>query len=159
MPQSEFVRVIRRKEVIALAFGAMIGWSWVALSGAWIAEAGSAGAILAFALGGIAIILVAAAAILVTAFLKYRRVSSEKRMLAMMERMGLDPELARYGDNDSVIQAVRGQCRKCQSEALCDRWLAGEESGDNDFCPNAQIFSYLKSRVRAVPPGAQAAAQ
>jgi amino acid transporter len=56
--QSEFVRVIRRKEVIALAFGAMIGWSWVALSGGWIAEAGSAGAILAFALGGIAIILV-----------------------------------------------------------------------------------------------------
>ena len=58
MSQSEFVRVIRRKEVIALAFGAMIGWSWVALSGAWIDEAGSAGAILAFALGGIAIILV-----------------------------------------------------------------------------------------------------
>ena len=58
MSRSEFVRVIRRKEVIALAFGAMIGWSWVALSGTWIAEAGSAGAILAFAFGGIVILLV-----------------------------------------------------------------------------------------------------
>jgi APA family basic amino acid/polyamine antiporter len=53
-----FVRVIRRKEVITLAFGAMIGWSWVALSGGWIETAGSVGAMLAFAGGGIAVILV-----------------------------------------------------------------------------------------------------
>ncbi len=31
MPDGHFVRVIKRKEVLALAFGAMIGWSWVAL--------------------------------------------------------------------------------------------------------------------------------
>ncbi|MDX1405979.1 MAG: amino acid permease [Woeseiaceae bacterium] len=58
MPQGQLLRVVRRREVLALAFGAMIGWSWVALSGTWIAEAGSVGAMLAFAIGGIAVILV-----------------------------------------------------------------------------------------------------
>ncbi len=58
MSDSSFIRVIRRKEVLTLAFGAMIGWSWVALSGGWIAEAGSVGAMLAFAIGGIAVMLV-----------------------------------------------------------------------------------------------------
>jgi APA family basic amino acid/polyamine antiporter len=54
----QFIRVIRRKEILALAFGAMIGWSWVALTGTWIATAGSVGAMLAFAVGGVAVILV-----------------------------------------------------------------------------------------------------
>lgn len=58
MSESGFVRVIKRKEVLTLAFGAMIGWSWVALSGGWIESAGSVGAILAFAAGGVAVILV-----------------------------------------------------------------------------------------------------
>ena len=58
MSDSSFVRVIRRKEVITLAFGAMIGWSWVALSGGWIETAGSVGAMLAFAAGGFAVVLV-----------------------------------------------------------------------------------------------------
>jgi len=53
-----FARVIQRKEVLTLAFGAMIGWSWVALTGNWIAEAGSLGAISGFLVGGIAIIFV-----------------------------------------------------------------------------------------------------
>jgi amino acid transporter len=54
----QFIRVIKRKEILALAFGAMIGWSWVALTGNWIATAGSVGAMLAFVAGGIAVILV-----------------------------------------------------------------------------------------------------
>ena len=58
MSGGQFVRVIRRREVLALAFGAMIGWSWVALTGNWIDRAGSVGAMLAFILGGIAVILV-----------------------------------------------------------------------------------------------------
>jgi amino acid transporter len=53
-----FVRVIRRKEVLSLAFGAMIGWSWVALTGNWIAGAGSVGAMLAFLIGGVAVVFV-----------------------------------------------------------------------------------------------------
>ncbi len=56
--QGKFVRSIRRKEVLALSFGAMIGWSWVALTGTWIAGAGAAGAMLAFAAGGIVVIFV-----------------------------------------------------------------------------------------------------
>jgi amino acid transporter len=58
MTGGQFVRVIRRREVVALAFGAMVGWSWVALTGDWIERAGSAGAMLAFMLGGIAVVLV-----------------------------------------------------------------------------------------------------
>lgn len=54
----QFIRVIRQKEVLALSFGAMIGWSWVALTGNWIGGAGSAGAMLAFALGGVVVIFV-----------------------------------------------------------------------------------------------------
>jgi amino acid transporter len=58
MVEGQFVRVIRRREVVALAFGAMIGWSWVALTGTWIGAAGSLGAMLAFAIGGIAVVFV-----------------------------------------------------------------------------------------------------
>lgn len=58
MQQGRFVRVVTGKEIVALAFGAMIGWSWVALTGNWIAGAGSLGAILAFLLGGTAVIFV-----------------------------------------------------------------------------------------------------
>ena len=58
MAEGHFIRVIKRKEVLTLAFGAMIGWSWVALTGGWISEAGSLGAITAFAIGGVTVILV-----------------------------------------------------------------------------------------------------
>ena len=57
-PQTRFLRVLGRKEVLALAFGAMIGWSWVVLSGTWIDSAGTVGAILAFLLGGAAMLLI-----------------------------------------------------------------------------------------------------
>ena len=53
-----FIRVIKRRETLALAFGAMVGWSWVALTGDWIGGAGSAGAVLAFVVGGIAVTFV-----------------------------------------------------------------------------------------------------
>jgi APA family basic amino acid/polyamine antiporter len=46
------IRVLKRREVLALAFGAMIGWSWVALAGTWLQSAGSLGAITAFVVGG-----------------------------------------------------------------------------------------------------------
>lgn len=53
-----FLRVLGRREVLALAFGAMIGWSWVVLSGTWITSAGTLGAIIAFLLGGGAMLLI-----------------------------------------------------------------------------------------------------
>jgi amino acid transporter len=53
--QGHLIRVLRRREVLALAFGAMIGWSWVALAGIWLESAGSVGAITAFVIGGVVI--------------------------------------------------------------------------------------------------------
>jgi amino acid transporter len=53
-----FKRVLKNKDVLALAFGAMIGWGWVVLTGGWIETAGSLGAILAFLLGGFAVVLI-----------------------------------------------------------------------------------------------------
>ncbi|MDH3491066.1 MAG: amino acid permease [Gammaproteobacteria bacterium] len=54
----KFIRVINSRQVFALAFGAMIGWSWVALTGLWINNAGPVGAMLAFLGGGAALIFV-----------------------------------------------------------------------------------------------------
>lgn len=51
-------RVLLGKDILALAFGAMIGWGWIVMTGTWIQSAGSLGAITAFVVGGIAIILV-----------------------------------------------------------------------------------------------------
>jgi len=42
----QFDKVLRQRHVIALAFGAMIGWSWVLMSGLWIGRAGTLGAVL-----------------------------------------------------------------------------------------------------------------
>jgi magnesium-transporting ATPase (P-type) len=57
MAQGKFVRVVSQPQLLALAFGAMVGWSWVALSGTWIAGAGSLGAMFAFLVGGTALVL------------------------------------------------------------------------------------------------------
>lgn len=54
----QFLKLLGNKDVLALAFGAMIGWGWVVTTGIWINEAGSLGAILAFLIGGIMVIFV-----------------------------------------------------------------------------------------------------
>jgi APA family basic amino acid/polyamine antiporter len=51
-------RVLKLRDVLALSFGAMIGWSWVALTGTWISQAGAAGAAMACLLGGVAMVLI-----------------------------------------------------------------------------------------------------
>ena len=56
--EGSFVRLLGRRDVLALAFGAMIGWSWVVLTGTWIVSAGTLGAVTAFLVGGIVIILI-----------------------------------------------------------------------------------------------------
>ncbi|MGD8418137.1 MAG: APC family permease, partial [Pseudomonadales bacterium] len=56
--QPHFDRVLRNREVITLAFGAMIGWSWVLMTGFWVHEAGSMGTLIAFGGGGLAIALI-----------------------------------------------------------------------------------------------------
>ncbi|MDR1788169.1 MAG: APC family permease [Treponema sp.] len=58
MAESKFKKVLNRWDIFSLAFGAMIGWSWVILSGDWIKGAGTLGAILAFVVGGIMVLFV-----------------------------------------------------------------------------------------------------
>ncbi|MCJ7714996.1 MAG: amino acid permease, partial [Anaerolineales bacterium] len=55
---NNFERVLGTKDILALAFGAMIGWGWVILTGAWIQQAGTLGAMIAFGIGGTMIIFV-----------------------------------------------------------------------------------------------------
>jgi len=53
-----FAKVLKAPEVITLSFGAMIGWSWVLLTGVWLTSAGTLGTLIAFAVGGLAITLI-----------------------------------------------------------------------------------------------------
>lgn len=47
-----FKKSLSTVDIIALTFGAMVGWGWVVLAGGWVASAGLWGAVLAFLLGG-----------------------------------------------------------------------------------------------------------
>lgn len=44
--------------MLAVSFGAMIGFGWVVLTGEWLSAAGSLGAVLAFVLGGVLVLFV-----------------------------------------------------------------------------------------------------
>lgn len=58
MNDSKFIKILGNRDVLALAFGAMIGWGWVVTTGLWINGAGSLGAILAFVIGGLLVVFV-----------------------------------------------------------------------------------------------------
>jgi hypothetical protein len=99
------------------------------------------------------VVLMAGATItLLVAIRKYMAAASERRMVTMLERVGLDPAIATSGKPNSVLECViaasmkemRQRCRACTTEDICERWLAGDEHGDNDFCPNAKMFDALK---------------
>ena len=55
---SNFTRVLGRWDVLAVAFGAMIGFGWIVLTGGFLEDAGTLGAALAFAIGGVIMALV-----------------------------------------------------------------------------------------------------
>lgn len=55
---TNFARVLGRWDVLAVAFGAMIGFGWVVLTGDFLQDAGPLGAALAFAVGGLVVGLV-----------------------------------------------------------------------------------------------------
>ena len=92
---------------------------------------------------GVAMIMVAVSVALVVWFSRYMTAASGRRMTHMLMRAGVDPEVAKQGDTEAIVQDVRSRCQRCRSEDLCDRWLAGKVEGDNSFCPNAQIFRLL----------------
>ena len=56
--QSEFNKVLTAKDMLVIAFGAMIGWGWVVSTGDWIGRGGVVGAALGFAIGGVMIFFV-----------------------------------------------------------------------------------------------------
>lgn len=50
---TSLLKVLGNWDVLALGFGAMIGFGWVVLTGDWLSSAGTAGAVLAMTAGGI----------------------------------------------------------------------------------------------------------
>ncbi|WP_435077265.1 APC family permease [Halococcus sp. AFM35] len=52
-------RVLSRWQLFAIGFGAIVGWGWIIQMGYWIDEAGPYGAMVAFAIGGVLVLLVA----------------------------------------------------------------------------------------------------
>lgn len=53
-----FKRVLNTRDVIMVAFGAMIDWGWVVSSGQWIQTGGAIGTAIAFCIGGLMVYLV-----------------------------------------------------------------------------------------------------
>jgi len=85
-----------------------------------------------------ATIMVAAVVALVFAYRRYLAMQSERRMLGMLTTLGLDPTIATSGDIETIMGEVRERCRHCGAEDKCERWLKGEEEGENDFCPSSR---------------------
>jgi len=77
--------------------------------------------------------------------------ATARRMMRMMDRAGLHvATLARIDPpTRDLIVAARRSCRRCRTEAMCERWCAGEVEGDNGFCPNARAFRALAGDPRA----------
>jgi len=92
----------------------------------------------------VAVVMVAVAIAIVFGFRRYLAMNSERRMRAMLQSVGLDPEIASIGGIETIMKEVRQRCRACTSEDVCERWLDGEIQGDNDFCPNAKVFEKFR---------------
>lgn len=92
---------------------------------------------------GLALFMLVVGGALLVWFWRYRAAASQRRMTQMLERAGVAPEIVRRGDVEAIIKDVRSRCRTCDSEDLCERWLAGKVEGGNEFCPNAEVFRGL----------------
>lgn len=57
--QGSYDKVLNKGDILALAFGAMIGWMWVWTTGTWILAAGVGGAVLAILCGALIVTFVA----------------------------------------------------------------------------------------------------
>ena len=93
---------------------------------------------------GVALFMVAVSVALIGWFARSLASASGRRTMHMLTRAGVDPEVARRGDAEALMQDVQRRCRRCMAEDLCDRWLAGKVDGDETFCPNAQLFRLLR---------------
>ena len=80
---------------------------------------------------------------LVVGYRVYLNRNSERRMLSMVDSLGLDTDIAANAELGTIMGEVRQRCRACTAEDVCERWLRGDEEGDNAFCPNARVFEIL----------------
>ena len=87
-----------------------------------------------------AVLTVALSVGLVVWFWRDLAAASDRRTMNMLASAGVG--YVPPGDG-ATMQDVRRRCRRCSSEGLCERWLAGSVGGDNSFCPNAQVFRKL----------------
>ncbi|WP_306059164.1 APC family permease [Natronococcus wangiae] len=55
---NQFERILTKKDLFVLAFGAMIGWGWIIQTGFWIDEAGVSGSVLGFVVGAVMVCVV-----------------------------------------------------------------------------------------------------
>ncbi len=97
----------------------------------------------------VAVIMVTVSIGMVVWFKRYLAAASTSRMTDMMMRLALDPAIGTYGDprTKAIMKAVRQRCRKCQTEDVCERWLAGKAEGGNTFCPNVRTFRVLARKI------------
>ena len=56
--ETKMVKSFSTKDILAMAFGTMIGWGWIMLSGKWAADAGMMGAIGAYLVGAVLCIFI-----------------------------------------------------------------------------------------------------
>ncbi|SEV80590.1 APC family permease [Natrinema salifodinae] len=54
----QFERILTKKDLFVLAFGAMIGWGWIIQTGFWLDEAGVGGSVLGFVVGAVMVCIV-----------------------------------------------------------------------------------------------------
>ena len=101
---------------------------------------------------GLVVFMLAVGGAFLVWYWKYRAAGSQRRMTQMLTRAGVAPEVINRGDVEAIIKDVRRRCRTCNSEDLCERWLAGKVEGENDFCPNEQIFRGLARANEPVAP-------
>ena len=92
----------------------------------------------------VGVAMIGVAMLLVVAIRAYMAAASERRMTSMLERLGIDPVIAATADNAQIVKEIRQRCHTCATEDVCERWLSGEVKGDNNFCPNANVFATLR---------------
>ena len=61
----------------------------------------------------VAIVMVAVSVALVVWFSRYVAAVSGRRMVRMLTLAGVDPEVARRGDIEEIMQDVRKRCGRC----------------------------------------------
>lgn len=93
-------------------------------------------------------------AVLTLLYRRYLCAKSERRLLGMLDAVGLDPALdsrrdvKTIRDIEAIMKEVRQRCRSCAFEDVCERWLRGERTGSNDFCPNSGVFGSTARQAR-----------